>query len=1520
MRKFLSLLMAVLFAVGMFAAEELKATLDFTSAASDWGVPTSLTMAENSYENGDYTIKLYGGTVSGKGYKANSGYLLFGQTNASLTLPAFSWKTTKIVVEGNSAASASVIQNIFVGDNAVSTATTGATGTNTYEIAADNQAAGNVYVLKVTSKHNTQVKSIQIWGEKESTPDPDPEPTEQTLYLKLSSDWAGYTEKYSVYYFNDTENGWSNFMTAVDGEENTYTTTIPVGFSKVIFVRNNSGATAPGWDSGDYSVVWSQTKDLTIPEGKNHFTVTSGGTGKECDGVWAKYPVIPTYYVAGTMTEWATNMVEMTEGSYTFENLKAGKYEIKVVDDANNWLGFSKLDATKSNKNVYGQDQDDSNIKFFVSEGGNVTVTYDGKAIVVTGDIVAPTTVFTVKVPAGTEKTFIAANFTDWTPIEMTPAVGETNVFVYTFEGDHVDTASYKYLAGAKWEYVEVKEDGSDADNRGYKELDEVAKWKAVPVANKYAKVKEAPKNWTGHYIIAWEDLKPHSAIKVGSSSKDDFVAAEGAPTFVDGDTISIMEGDNYAVDVRFSETAGAYTIQLPDGKYIYLPNTNGVCSGDNKADLYFAFHEGKVRIGNNADLTTNTVRIIYNNGSNYRSYTGKLTDASYKLPTLYRLVGEAYDCQDGPYAILVNGKDVVEAVKGDEFDGYTQYVANVSLTKGDIIQVMNTSCGAVWMPAIEEGGVSKHFDADTEMAAIDTTGCFDLYIKMKAGDDKLYIGNGICADDTVRFAVVGDGDLLGNWNFNDAPQSKENTLELDLPAGDYKLKVVDQNNFWYGFEQLSDTAVGLKELDADKNIGFTLKEAGKVTFTLIKTATDTTFTLAGNFYVRVPVLNDLQLVPGKWAEGNAKMAAWTWSKTDPEYVDQWTAFFAPKAEGNDTLTVKLDAAVDSIIFVRFRNDATEPKWDGGEGYIWDRLANDSVVKESMVYTITGWDEGTWDVYVPAKYYITGDSALVGSKELEWNEKAIKAVEDATELNLKAGDYKLKVVASGNWLGFDKLTAPVAKGLKTDNYGNINFTLKEDGKVTVTFAVVEEDTTFTLAGNFYTEPMTKITLVPGVWNEANAKFAAVTWKVGETMEQNGVVSEAWFVGTDTVVGEIPVAADSIAFARFSNEAVVPSMNMDVIWNHTDNLLIDKETMIYTISGWQVEGKDYCPGYWGAPYVPTLTNGFYLVGNKYDWTPAAERLFLANTETEGEYYLENIALAVDDSIKVVYVENDAIKDWYPGEGGGNYVVDADHAGVKTIYFNPKYQEAWGNNIWIAPNPKYYAKYAPNWNWTLLTEKDGLWMTDTIVYAGIGLNINDKASDENNMFYSNTSKEEGVRPIAGVEFAELDTVYFTFNPADSVVAVVMVGKYVEPEQKLADGYYLIGLGGWNVEDLDASVQFAVNPDDTEEYMLADITLQLGDEFKAVYVENDAIKTWYPEEGGNYVVTSATAGKKTVYFRPKYHEEWNGHFYIAPNDTTAIDDVYDNVKAVKVMRDGQILIIKGNKIYNVLGEMIQ
>ena len=136
--------------------------------------------------------------------------------------------------------------------------------------------------------------------------DPQPEPTAQTLYLTLSSDWAGWPAKYAMYYFDEETNGWSDFMTAVEGAENTYVGTIPANYSSVIFVRLNGDAAEANWDN-----KWSQTVNLTIPADKDLFTVTSGGTGDACDGTWSVYdaggedPEPPTpvlangYYLVG---------------------------------------------------------------------------------------------------------------------------------------------------------------------------------------------------------------------------------------------------------------------------------------------------------------------------------------------------------------------------------------------------------------------------------------------------------------------------------------------------------------------------------------------------------------------------------------------------------------------------------------------------------------------------------------------------------------------------------------------------------------------------------------------------------------------------------------------------------------------------------------------------------------------------------------------------------------------------------------------------------------------------------------------------------------------------------------------------------------------------------------------------------------------------------------------------------------------------------------------------------------------
>lgn len=155
-------------AVDVVIEEADKITFLFNSEGNDWGFPTDKTVDEASFTYDDYTIKLQG--TEGNGYKYDVGQkcLLFGKQGACLTLPAFSFPVIKIDVFGNEKASQSVTQNIFVGEDAVSTETEGAHETKSYEIASDYQAAGTIYTLKVTSAHNTQITQIIVYKGEES--------------------------------------------------------------------------------------------------------------------------------------------------------------------------------------------------------------------------------------------------------------------------------------------------------------------------------------------------------------------------------------------------------------------------------------------------------------------------------------------------------------------------------------------------------------------------------------------------------------------------------------------------------------------------------------------------------------------------------------------------------------------------------------------------------------------------------------------------------------------------------------------------------------------------------------------------------------------------------------------------------------------------------------------------------------------------------------------------------------------------------------------------------------------------------------------------------------------------------------------------------------------------------------------------------------------------------------------------------------------------------------------------------
>ena len=191
------LTLVALFAMtaGAWAEEVIPETLDFTS--NSWGIPEGTegkTAVENSYTSGGYTITLCGSSGNGYYFSLTEPYILLGKQGAYLQLPAFSSAVDSIHVVGTSGASTAVEQNIYVGDVAVSTATTGMKNvTQKYVINENYRTAGTIYRIKVTSANNTQIKKVLVYF----TP-ADPNAIEVTPVAGKTNEWTFTMPAYDV--------------------------------------------------------------------------------------------------------------------------------------------------------------------------------------------------------------------------------------------------------------------------------------------------------------------------------------------------------------------------------------------------------------------------------------------------------------------------------------------------------------------------------------------------------------------------------------------------------------------------------------------------------------------------------------------------------------------------------------------------------------------------------------------------------------------------------------------------------------------------------------------------------------------------------------------------------------------------------------------------------------------------------------------------------------------------------------------------------------------------------------------------------------------------------------------------------------------------------------------------------------------------------------------------------------------------------------------------------------------------
>lgn len=149
-----------------------------------------------------------------------------------------------------------------------------------------------------------------------------------------------------------------------------------------------------------------------------------------------------------------------------------------------------------------------------------------------------------------------------------------------------------------------------------------------------YVKVTEALSDWSGTYLIVFDDNKAHATV-----SGKDFNATSNTLTISNGKIAATDDANKAAVVI--SKNGAGYNILLPSSNYLKVSSSSTISSTSAVAS-YISFvanstQKGSIRISGDANFNTGSY-ILYHQSSYFRCYTNKLSTSNYYLPDLYRL------------------------------------------------------------------------------------------------------------------------------------------------------------------------------------------------------------------------------------------------------------------------------------------------------------------------------------------------------------------------------------------------------------------------------------------------------------------------------------------------------------------------------------------------------------------------------------------------------------------------------------------------------------------------------------------------------------------------------------------------------------------------------------------------------------------------------------------------------------------------------------------------------------------
>ena len=275
-----------------------------------------------------------------------------------LTLPAFNFAVEKIEVVGNTGASGKTMENIYVGNIAVSTAKKGSGSTNSFVIDKQYQAAGNRYTLQVSAA-NAQITYIKIYkravdltattltlsaiptepiaigGTFSSTPTL--KAGEQTLSDKTIT-WSSDNDKVATVdaatgTVTGVAAGKANITAKFAGDD-TYKT------SKASYEIIVKGAPSLSFPQTSYTVemsdVFSTPKLEGLPEGVTPAYTSSNTEVATVDATTGEVTIVGVGTTTITVTSPNTDIYEEATASYEL-NVKAPIYKVEFDFTTNDW-------------------------------------------------------------------------------------------------------------------------------------------------------------------------------------------------------------------------------------------------------------------------------------------------------------------------------------------------------------------------------------------------------------------------------------------------------------------------------------------------------------------------------------------------------------------------------------------------------------------------------------------------------------------------------------------------------------------------------------------------------------------------------------------------------------------------------------------------------------------------------------------------------------------------------------------------------------------------------------------------------------------------------------------------------------------------------------------------------------------------------------------------------------------------------------------------------------------------------